>query len=215
MAEYLHLPLPAVAEYQPLPLPAAAMPPSQDNFKYSHDGDKTAYTAMSMTIATPPSPQPPPTLSDQPLLDTLPEVFTFQPRMLYGHFAHYNLDEILTTATRKRQLEKLHQLADLFDQTGKVLFYYYVYPRLWKRLRPLEVDESIATFAQEMWHYAEGGVLEEWKVAEVEVKKMLGDGNLRGLAMLRLDSLDPEVLRLHEMAEEAVSGRLRGLERSM
>lgn len=191
------------------------MPPSEANFKYSDDGDKSAYTAMSMTIATPPSTEFSPTPVEQPLLDTLPEVFTFQPRMLYGHFAHYNLDDILTTHTRKRQLEKLHQLADLFDQTGKVLFYYYIYPRLWKRLRPLDVDESIATFAQEIWHYAEGGVLEEWKVAEVGVKKMLGDGDLRGLAILRLDSLDPEVLRLHGMAEEAVSGRLKGLERSM
>lgn len=132
--------------------------------------------------------------------------------MLYGHFARYNLDEILTTPTRKRQLEKLHQLADLFDQTGKVLFYYYAYPRLWKRMRPLDVDESISTIAQDIWHYAEESTVEQWRIAELGLKKRLGDGDVSGLMLLRLDGLESETLRLHEMAEEAVNACLGGLE---
>lgn len=232
VAEYLQLPPPGEAEYHLLPMPLASLPASADYLTFDDVDNKMAYTAMDMSNGTEMEASTTETefcapeteqemdhaatsFGQQPLLDTLPDRFTVEPRMMYGHFARYKLDEILTTATRKRQLEKLHQLADLFDQTGKVLFYYYAYPRLWKRLRPLNVDESIATFAQDIWHYAEGNIAEEWKEAELHVKKLLGDGSLDGLALLRLDGLDPEDLRLHAMAEKAVSVKLKGLERSM
>ncbi|CZT18209.1 uncharacterized protein RCC_04052 [Ramularia collo-cygni] len=199
----------AVAEYLLIPLPIKA--PSLETPDLICDEQ----TITPISTIAPTEIDSPTTSLHQPLLDTLPEPFSFEPRMLYSHFAKYDLDEILSTPTRKRQLEKLHQLADLFDRTGRVLFYYYVYPRLWRRMRPLNADESIASFAQDLWRFAQGAVVQEWQVAEVDVKKMLGDGDVNGLALLRLGGLHPRVLRFHEMAEQAVGGRFGDIERSM
>lgn len=210
----------AVAEYLCISLPIL-IPPRDSTQNYPKDSiQQTQYvdSHKEQVISTAPAKNsevmsPRPSNNTEQLLDTLPDRFDVNPRMVYGHFARYDLDEILTTPTRKRQLEKLHQLADLFDETGRTLFYYYAYPRLWKRLRPLEVDESIAIFAQEIWRHAVGGVREQWRFAEVGLKKMLGDGDMDGLALLRLDGLNKEVWRLHGMAEEAVSGRLGGMDK--
>lgn len=45
---------------------------------------------------------------------------------------------------------------------------------------------------------------EEWLRASASLKAELGDGNVFGLETLQLDSLDPEVLKLHSLAKAAI-----------
>ncbi|KAF7188236.1 hypothetical protein HII31_10521 [Pseudocercospora fuligena] len=66
---------------------------------------------------------------DHQLLDVLPEPFAYDSKTMYGQFAHADYSEI-RQLDGKQQAARLRQLADLFDATGKVLFYYYAYPHI-------------------------------------------------------------------------------------
>ena len=99
----------------------------------------------------------------------------------------------------------LRQLADLFDKTGKILFYYYAVPRLCKQSHPPTARKTVTGQAADVWRFMAGTGKEKWRKQSAKVKKQLGDGDVMGLEMLQLDNLDVEVLRLHELAEAALS----------
>ncbi|KXT12306.1 hypothetical protein AC579_6217 [Pseudocercospora musae] len=155
------------------------------------DISKLAFQTPALDFA-----KPAPNDHQQPLLDVLPEPFTYQPKMMYGQFTYADYIEI-RHLDGKQQSARLRQLADLFDPTGKVLFYYYAYPHIWKDFRPLRIDETVATRAQDKWKLLGSKEQEFWRVKSAELKKLLGDGNVDGLNCLELDNLDPEVLGLH------------------
>ena len=67
--------------------------------------------------------------NDMELLDTFPSRFEYDQKMLYSHFAHYDYATI-RNAEGNHQTAMLRQLADLFDKTGKILFYYYAVPTI-------------------------------------------------------------------------------------
>ena len=140
---------------------------------------------------------------DQQLLDVLPQPFQYEPKMMYGQFAHADYTEI-RRLDGKQQAARLRQLADLFDPTGKVLFYYYAYSHIWKDFRPLKIDETVATRAQDRWKLLGSKEQEFWRTKSAAVKKLLGDGSVDGLICLELDSLDVEVVRLHRMMEDVL-----------
>lgn len=133
------------------------------------------------------------------LLDTLPERFECQPRMLYSHFAHYDHDEV-RMAEGKHQTAMLRQLADLFDKTGKMLFYYYVVPWLCKQCQPPTSGDTVTSKAADTWRFLSGREKGEWLEASASMKQRLGDGDVQALEVLQLDGLGDEVLRLHELA---------------
>ncbi|KXS95994.1 hypothetical protein AC578_8084 [Pseudocercospora eumusae] len=140
-----------------------------------------------------------PAKDEHPLLNVLPEPFQYDSKIMYGQFAHADYTEIRRLLDGKQQTARLRQLADLFDATGKVLFYYYAYPHIWKDFRPLKIDETVATRAQDKWKVLGSKEQEFWRVKSAQVKKMLGDGNVDGLICLELDRLDSEVLGLHRV----------------
>lgn len=144
-----------------------------------------------------------PTNDNHPLLDVLPSPFIYEPKMMYGQFAHANYIEI-RRLDGKQQAARLRQLADLFDPTGKILFHYYAYPHIWKDFRPLKIDETVPTRAQDKWKVLGLKEQEFWRAKSAEVKKLLGDGNVDGLTCLELDCLDPEAVRLHRMVEDVL-----------
>ena len=138
------------------------------------------------------------------LLDTLPRTSTYTPKMLYSHFARYDFSTILA-AESKHRTAMLRQIADVFDaKTGKTLFYYYAVPHLCKRNYPPSEGETVTGQAVEGWRFLPGKEKEGWRIASVMVKKMLGDGKVEGLEVLRLESLDAEVVRLHELVENVL-----------
>ena len=123
--------------------------------------------------------------------------------MLYSHFARYDYNSIRNTVG-KHQRARLRQLADLFEKTGKVLFYYYTVPRLCKQTYPPTLGETVTSQAADVWKLLPGAEKEKWSNASAAVKKKLGDGDLAGLSVLELDSMDGEVLRLHELAAKVL-----------
>ena len=135
------------------------------------------------------------------LLDVLPDRFDYEPRMMYGNFTYADYKEI-RALDGKQQAARLRQIADLFDATGRVLFYYYAYPHVWKRLRPPEVDQTVASVVHEEWRCMRPPRKGIWEMHGRRVKKLLGDGNVDGLDLLELDSLDHDVLELHTVTEE-------------
>ena len=137
------------------------------------------------------------------LLDTLPDPFTYDPKMLYSHFAHYDYDAV-RKAEGKHQAALLRQLADLFNKTGKVLFYYYAVPRLCKQTYPPTLGDTVTSQAADIWKLLPGAEKEKWCIASSSMKKRLGDGDLAGLVVFELESLDGEVLRLHGIAAAAL-----------
>ncbi|KAK5681534.1 hypothetical protein LTS10_006066 [Elasticomyces elasticus] len=139
------------------------------------------------------------------VLDTLPERFECEPRMLYSHFARYDFDAV-RRAEGKHQTAMLRQLADLFDKTGMRLFYYYMVPRLCMRYSPPRDGSTVTGKAADVWRFLKGPEKALWCSANQMVKTQLGDGGVLGLEMLQLSSLDPEVLKLHRMAVEALVG---------
>jgi hypothetical protein len=140
------------------------------------------------------------------LLDTLPESFSYEPKMLYSHFARYDYNEI-RKAEGKHQTAMLRQLADLFDRTSMILFYYYAVPRLCKQTYPPTLGETVMSQAADVWKLLSRAEKEKWCNVSASVKKRLGDGDLAGLSVLELDTLDMEVVRLHEFATEALKAR--------
>ena len=58
--------------------------------------------------------------------------------------------------------------------------------------------------AADVWKLLPGAEKAKWCNASDSVKKRLGDGDLAGLCVLELDTLDEEVLRLHELAAEVL-----------
>ena len=143
--------------------------------------------------------------NDTELLDTLRSRFEYDQKMLYSHFAHYDYAAI-RNAEGKRQTAMLRQLADLFDKTGKILFYYYAVPRLCKRTYPSTAGETVTGEAAKAWRLLFGAEKEKWRTASAGVKKRLGDGDVGGLEVLELGSLDAEVLGLHELARSQIAG---------
>ena len=139
------------------------------------------------------------TVGGNELLDSLPSLFIYDQTMLYSHFAHYDY-ELIRKAEGKHQTAMLRQFADLFDKTGKILFYYYVVPRLCKETYPPTAGQTVTGQAAKIWRFLPGVVKNEWRVASAGAKKRLGDGDIGGLEVLELGSLDPEVMRLHELA---------------
>lgn len=136
------------------------------------------------------------------MLDTLPEPFCSEKKMLYSHSAHYDLDEV-RQAVGKQQTAKLRQLAALLDKTGKELFYYYTVPHLGKEMYPA-MGDTVTSKAADIWRFLGGPAKDSWLQASVNLKKRLGDGDVDGLETLQLDSLDAETLRLHDLALEAI-----------
>ena len=141
------------------------------------------------------------------LLDTLPDRFEYDQKMLYSHFARYDLHEVRKTEGKHRTA-MLRQLADLFDKTGKTLFYYYTVPRLCKESYPPTAGETISSNAADVWRFLLGSEKDKWRITSASLKKQLGDGDVGGLGILQLDSLDADVLRLHELAQAALRSRL-------
>lgn len=137
------------------------------------------------------------------LLDTLPDRFEYTQNMLYSHFARYDLDDI-RNAEGREQTAMLRLLASLLDISGKELCYYYVVPRLCKAYHPPRDGSTVMSMAADVWRFLPGRTKDLWASASRAVKKQLGDGDVGGVEMLQLDSLEPEVLRLHEMAQEAM-----------
>lgn len=137
------------------------------------------------------------------LLDTLPDRFEYDQNMLYSHFGHYDYEEV-RRAEGKHQTAMLRQLADRFDATGKVLFYYYVVPRLCKQAYPPSKGDTVTSQAADMWRYLPEAEKDRWAVTSSRLKKQLGYGDIGGLDMLQLDSLDVDVLKLHQLAQEAI-----------
>lgn len=45
----------------------------------------------------------------------------------------------------------------------------------------------------------------KWQMFSARVKRLLADGNVDGLDMLQLDSIDSEVLEIHVLRAEAVA----------
>jgi hypothetical protein len=127
--------------------------------------------------------------------------------MLYSHFAHYDYASI-REAEGKHQTAMLRQLADLFDKTGKILFYYYAVPRLCKKTYPPTAGETVTGEAARVWLFLPGAEKEKWRTASAGVKKRLGDGDIAGLEVLELGSLDAEVLSLHELARSIDVGAM-------
>ena len=139
-----------------------------------------------------------------PLLDTLPDPFEYEQNMLYSHFARYDYDEV-RRAEGKHQKAMLRQLADRFDRTGKILFYYYMVPRLCKQTSPPSVGDTVTSQAADIWKFYDAQGKEVWRTASSKLKKALGNGRVDGLETLQLDSMDMEVLRLHEIARSTVA----------
>ncbi|KAK5693676.1 hypothetical protein LTR97_010245 [Elasticomyces elasticus] len=139
------------------------------------------------------------------VLDTLPDRFECEPRMLYSHFARYNFDAV-RRAEGKHQTAMLRQLADLFDKTGMRLFYYYMVPRLCMMYSPPRDGSTVTSKASDIWRFLKGPQKAVWCSTNQMVKTQLGDGDVLGLEMLQLDSLEPEVLKLHYRAVEALAG---------
>ena len=137
------------------------------------------------------------------LLDTLPDRFTYEQNTLYSHFARYDLNSV-RNAEGKHQTAMLRQLADRFDKTGKVLFYYYVVPRICKQTHPPQLGETVNSMAAEVWRFLAGSEKDHWYEESAKLKRRLGDGDVAGVDTLQLDNLDPGVLKLHEMAESAL-----------
>lgn len=137
------------------------------------------------------------------LLDTLPDRFEYDQKMLYSHFARYDYDEV-RKAEGKHQTAMLRQLADLLDKTGKTLFYYYAVPRLCKQCYPPTTGETVTSKAAEVWRFLPGSEKAHWLSASARLKKQLGDGDVAGLEVLQLDSLDEGVLRLHTVTQKAL-----------
>ena len=142
--------------------------------------------------------------NDMELLDTFPSRFEYDQKMLYSHFAHYDYATI-RNAEGNHQTAMLRQLADLFDKTGKILFYYYAVPRLCKRTYPPTAGETVTGEAAKAWRLLVGAEKEKWRSASAGVKKRLGDGDVGGLEVLELGSLDAEVLGLHELARSQIA----------
>ncbi|KAK4546128.1 hypothetical protein LTR36_002265 [Oleoguttula mirabilis] len=140
---------------------------------------------------------------DAGLLDTLPDRFDYTTNMLYSHFARYDFGAV-RQAEGKHQTAMLRQLADLLDKSGKELFYYYTVPRLCKTCQPPNDGSTVTSLAGDVWRFLPGQMKGLWASVSAALKKCLGDGDGDGLAMLQLDSLEHEVLRLHGMAEEAI-----------
>ncbi|KAK3621211.1 hypothetical protein LTR56_022921 [Elasticomyces elasticus] len=140
--------------------------------------------------------------STMEILDTLQDRFECEPRMLYSHFARYDFDAV-RSAEGKHQTAMLRQLADLLDKTGMRLFYYYMVPKLCMMYSPPRDGSTVTSKASDIWRFLKGPQKALWCSANQMVKTQLGDGDVLGLEMLQLDSLEPEVLRLHNMATEA------------
>ncbi|KAK5122391.1 hypothetical protein LTR85_003975 [Meristemomyces frigidus] len=137
------------------------------------------------------------------LLDTLPDRFEYTPNMPYSHFARYDLDEF-RDAEGKRQTAMLRQLANLLDKSGKELFYYYMVPRLCRAYEPASDGSTVMSKAGDIWRFSRGPTKTSWASASAVWKKRLGDGDVDGLEVLQLDSLEPEVVRLHTLAAKAM-----------
>ncbi|KAK5705588.1 hypothetical protein LTR17_021533 [Elasticomyces elasticus] len=139
------------------------------------------------------------------VLDTLPDRFECESRMLYSHFARYDFDAV-RRAEGKHQTAMLRQLADLFDKTGMRLFYYYMVPRLCMMYSPPRDGSTVTSKASDIWRFLKDSQKAMWCSANQTVKTQLGDGDVLGLEMLQLDSLDLKVLKLHGLAVEALAG---------
>ncbi|KAM3414889.1 hypothetical protein BST61_g10032 [Cercospora zeina] len=137
------------------------------------------------------------------LLDVLPARFHYEPRMMYGNFAHADYNEI-RSLQGKQQAARLRQLANLFDTRGKTLFYYYAYPHVYKRLRPPDVDQTVASVVHDKWRLMGVPMKTTWQTYGRRVTKLLGDGNVDGLDLLELDGTDPDVFELHRKTEEVL-----------
>jgi len=137
------------------------------------------------------------------LLDALPDRFEYTQQMLYSNFAHYDLDEV-RKAEGKQQTAMLRQLANLLDKSGKELFYYFAVPRLCKAYLPPRNGSTVTSEAADMWRFLSGQMKDIWTSASGMLKKQLGDGDVEGLELLQLCSLEPEVLGLHRMVEDAM-----------
>ncbi|EMC91431.1 hypothetical protein BAUCODRAFT_39604 [Baudoinia panamericana UAMH 10762] len=137
------------------------------------------------------------------LLDTLPDRFEVEPRTLYSHLARYDFEQV-RLAEAKHRTAMLRQLADLLDKTGKELFYYYLVPHLCQEYRPPRDGSTVTGKAGDVWRFLPGMQKNLWCSASNALKKQLGDGDVTGLDILLLGSSEPQVLRLHGMAEEAI-----------
>ncbi|EME79936.1 uncharacterized protein MYCFIDRAFT_176935 [Pseudocercospora fijiensis CIRAD86] len=184
-----------------LPDPKQTMDLSSDTSKLSFHQDLPGFARRNAE-------------DDKPLLDVLPEPFQYEKRIMYGQFAHADYTEI-RHLDGKQQAARLRQLADLFDPTGKILFYYYAYPHIWKDFRPLKIDETVATRAQEKWKVLGSKEQEFWRKQSAKVKKLLGDGNVDGLVCLELDSMDPEVLSIIGSQLVGLKVRTRKMQRDI
>lgn len=158
----------------------------------------------SMTYYPEPTNEETINISAPELLDTLPTPFVFEQKQLYSHFAKYDYT-LIRAAEGKHQVAMLRQLADLFDKTGKRLFYYYTVPRLCQQSYPPSDGATVTSQAADVWKLLSGAEKATWYEASAGLKKRLGDGEIAALEVLELGSLEPEVLGLHEMVVQALS----------
>lgn len=178
--------------------PAETMPLLKIRFEKA-----TAISHAIETLAVDGGPNPGTPVAAETLLDTLPDRFEVEPRMLYSHFARYDFDAV-RRAEGKHQTAMLRQLADLLDKTGKQLAYYYLVPRLCNQYCPPRDGATVTSKAGDVWRFLPGQQQDLWYGASQALKKQLGDGDIVGLEILQLETLEPEVLRLHGMAQAAI-----------
>lgn len=110
------------------------------------------------------------------LLDTLPETFVIEQKMIYGNFAQLWPYAKIRHAIGWKQISFLRQFADLLDPEGRELFYYYSVPHLWLS-RPSPIGKTISSEAHVIWQYMSGPMKKEWKGESAALKKLLGDGS--------------------------------------
>ncbi len=77
-----------------------------------------------------------------------------------------------------------------------------------KEAYPPIAGDTVTGDAAKLWRYLPGVEKEKWCNASASVKKRLGDGDMAGLDVLELGSLDAEVLRLHDLARSTHAGTM-------
>ena len=94
-----------------------------------------------------------------------------------------------------------------------MLFYYYVVPHLCKQSCPPTAGETVTGQADDIWRSLPGLEKDDWWKASAKLKSLLGDGEIIGLVTLKLETLDRDVLRLHDLAEIAIQAHERKQEK--
>lgn len=84
-------------------------------------------------------------------------------------------------------------------------------PLLRKQCHPSTTGETVTSRAADLWRFLPDTEKTKWLDASAKVIKELGDGDIRGLELLQLDSLDGDVLMLRELVQATIQAREEGV----